>query len=47
VPYHTVDVSGPAVDRGTYAVREARFRHFDYNGVEVQVDEHGRIVDRG
>jgi hypothetical protein len=47
VPYHAVDVSDPPVDCGTYTYREARFRHFDYNGVEVQVDEHGRIVDGG
>lgn len=47
VPYHTVDVSEPPVHRGTHTYQEARFRHFDYNGVEVQVDEHGRIIDRG
>ncbi|KMO82417.1 hypothetical protein MCHLDSM_01040 [Mycolicibacterium chlorophenolicum] len=47
VLYHTVDVSEPPVDRGTYTYQEARFRHFDYNGVEVQVDGHGRMIDRG
>ncbi|MDD4865588.1 MAG: hypothetical protein PHQ28_00160 [Mycobacterium sp.] len=44
VPYHTVDVSDPPEHRGTYTIRHARFRHFDYAGREVNIDEHGRII---
>lgn len=44
LPYHTVDVSDPPVNCGTYTLQEARFRHFDYSGNPVEVDEHGRII---